>query len=63
MFDGYVVCEERAEELVKAWEKDQEEKEERQREKREKRVVDNWKRLVKGLVVRKRIQDQYSGRE
>jgi hypothetical protein len=32
---------------------------ERDEEKREKRVLDNWKRLLRGLAVRARIQAKY----
>jgi hypothetical protein len=32
---------------------------EREEEKREKRVLDNWKRLLRGLAVRARIQAKY----
>ena len=60
VYDGYVVCEEKSEELMDAWNRDQEEKEERSREKREKRVLDNWKKLVRGLMVKQRIQKKYN---
>jgi xeroderma pigmentosum group C-complementing protein len=36
-----------------------EEQEQREREKREKRVYDNWRRLIRGLLIRERIQAKY----
>jgi len=59
VYDGYVVAQERSEELMDAWNKDQEDKEERQREKREARVLGNWKKLVKGLIIKQRITARY----
>ena len=59
MYDGYVVCEENAEALMDAWSKEQEAKLVREEEKREKRVLHNWKRLVKGLMFREKIQMKY----
>ena len=34
-------------------------KEEKAEEKRENRIVDNWRRLVKGLFIREKIQAKY----
>ena len=59
MFDGYVVCEENAEALMDAWNQEQEIKQKREQEKREKRVLDNWKRLVKGLMFREKMRAKY----
>jgi len=59
VYDGYVVVEERVEELMDAWNKEQEEKEERDKEKREARILGNWKKLVKGLIIKQRIQARY----
>ena len=42
-----------------AWTKEQEAKVIREKEKREKRVLDNWKRLVKGLMFREKMQMKY----
>jgi len=59
VYDGYVVVEERAEELMDAWNKDQADKEQRQKEKKEARVLGNWRRMIKGLMTIKRIQAKY----
>ncbi|KAF0307456.1 DNA repair protein complementing XP-C cells [Amphibalanus amphitrite] len=55
VFEGYVVCEEFEDTLMDAWEADQREARRRQREKREKRILDNWRRLVRGLLIRQRL--------
>lgn len=36
-----------------------EEQERREREKREKRVYDNWRRLIRGLLIKERLQAKY----
>ena len=59
MYDGYVVCEENAEALMDAWNVEQENKIAREEEKREKRVLHNWKRLVKGVMFREKMQTKY----
>jgi len=59
VFDGYVVCEEFADLVIDAWHQDQKEREERAEEKREKKILDNWRRLVKGLFIREKIQAKY----
>lgn len=39
--------------------KDQEEQEQKQREKMENKVYGNWRRLIKGLLIRERIKCKY----
>ncbi|XP_044729023.1 DNA repair protein complementing XP-C cells homolog [Chrysoperla carnea] len=58
-FDGFVVCEEFKDVLLEAWEQDQIETEKRAREKIEKRVYGNWRRIIKGLFIRERLQKRY----
>lgn len=60
VYDGFVVCEEFAETLTEAWFEDQKEQERKEREKREKRIYDNWKKLIKGLLIRARLQRKYN---
>ncbi|XP_050085964.1 DNA repair protein complementing XP-C cells homolog [Anopheles aquasalis] len=60
VYDGFVVCEEFAEKAVEEWYKDMEEEERREQEKLEKRVYGNWKRLIKGLLVRRKLQNKYN---
>merc|ERR1712142_1325315 len=59
MYDGVIVCEENADALMDAWNEEQENKKAREDEKREKRVLDNWKRLIKGLMFREKMKNKY----
>jgi len=59
VYDGYVVCEENAEALMDAWNAEQEDKIAREESKREKRVLENWKKLVKGLMFREKMKNKY----
>ena len=59
VYDGYVVCEEFEETLLDAWNAEQDEKARRELEKREKRVRDNWRRLIRGLLIRARLEKKY----
>lgn len=60
VYDGFVVCEEFADQLVEEWYKEMEEEEKREREKVEKRVYGNWKKLIKGVLVRRKLQNKYN---
>jgi hypothetical protein len=60
VYDGFVICEEFMDQAVDAWNRDQEEQERKDREKYETRVYGNWKRLIKGLFIRKRLQTKYN---
>ncbi|XP_072536954.1 DNA repair protein complementing XP-C cells [Salminus brasiliensis] len=57
--DGYIVCEEHQEILKAAWENEQEIQKKKEEEKREKRAVSNWTLLVKGLLIKERLQRRY----
>ncbi|KAF2894976.1 hypothetical protein ILUMI_11209 [Ignelater luminosus] len=59
-FDGFVVCEEHSESLIAAWYMEQEEQEKREQEKLEKRVYGNWRKLIKGLLIRERLKARYN---
>jgi xeroderma pigmentosum group C-complementing protein len=54
------VCEEFAEKVVDAWNREQDEMEQREEQKREKRVMDNWKKLIRGLLIRERLKIKYN---
>ncbi|KAJ3648239.1 hypothetical protein Zmor_020057 [Zophobas morio] len=58
-YDGFIVCEEFADILVAAWDVEQEEIEKREQEKIDKRVYGNWKRLIRGLLIRERLKAKY----
>lgn len=60
VYDGFVVCEEYKDIVVDAWYQEQEQEEKREREKYEKRVYGNWKKLIKGLLIRRRLQNKYN---
>lgn len=60
VYDGFVVCEEFANQVVEEWYKEMEEDERREQEKYEKRVYGNWKRLIRGLFVRRKLQNKYN---
>lgn len=59
-FDGFVVCEEFAEQVVAQWWLDQEEAQRKEEEKVNARVYGNWKKLIKGLLIRRRLQRRYN---
>ncbi|XP_058448004.1 DNA repair protein complementing XP-C cells homolog [Malaya genurostris] len=60
VYDGFVVCEEFANQVVEEWYKDMEEEEQKEQERYEKRVYGNWKRLIKGVLVRRKLQNKYN---
>ncbi|XP_036434994.1 DNA repair protein complementing XP-C cells isoform X2 [Colossoma macropomum] len=57
--DGYIVCEEHQEILKAGWENEQEIQQKKEQEKREKRALSNWTLLVKGLLIKERLQRRY----
>lgn len=60
LYDGFVVCEEFADVVVDAWNKEQEEAERKEQDKYESRVYGNWKKLIKGLLIRERLKLKYN---
>lgn len=60
VYEGYVVCEEFAELVTDEWVKDTEAAEKKEAEKFQERIYANWKRLIKGLWIRKRLQLRYN---
>ena len=46
-----------------AWNAEVEEKQRKDAEKKEKRVLDNWKKLVKGMLMHQKIRKKYLGKE
>lgn len=57
--EGFVVCEEYEDTLREAWETEQVEAAKRATEKREKRVYGNWRKLIKGLLIREKLSQKY----
>ena len=54
-----IVPQENAEALMDAWNQEQEYQAKRAEEKREKRVLDNWKKLIRGMVIKQKLQLKY----
>lgn len=59
VFDGFVVCEEFQDTLMAAWEEEQANISSREEEKRLKRVYGNWKKLIKGILIKERLRTKY----
>ncbi|XP_037717681.1 DNA repair protein complementing XP-C cells homolog [Drosophila subpulchrella] len=60
MYDGFIVCEEFREVVEAAWEEDQQEQVRKEQEKYETRVYGNWKKLIKGVLIRERLKKKYN---
>lgn len=60
VYEGYVVCQEFAELVTDEWIKDTEAAEKREAEKFQERVYGNWKKLIKGMLIKKRLQLKYN---
>lgn len=58
--DGFVVCKEYKDTLIDAWNQEIEESRKREQKRYEDRVYGNWKRLVKGLLIRERLKIKYN---
>jgi xeroderma pigmentosum group C-complementing protein len=58
-YDGHVVCEEFKDLLLDAWREDYEEARKREEAKRVKRVRGNWKKLIRMVIVRRRLEKKY----
>ncbi|VDI64943.1 xeroderma pigmentosum group C-complementing protein [Mytilus galloprovincialis] len=59
LLDGFVVCEEYKDILIAAWDEDQEIQRQKEIEKREKRVIQNWRLLTKGLLIKEKLKRKY----
>jgi xeroderma pigmentosum group C-complementing protein len=61
--EGFVVCAEYEDTLREAWEAEQLETAKRAAEKREKRIYGNWRKLIKGLLIREKLAQKYEMQE
>lgn len=61
--EGYVVCAEYEDTLRDAWETEQVEAAKRAAEKAKKKVYANWRRLIKGLLIREKLSQKYDFKE
>ncbi|KAH9424461.1 DNA repair protein complementing XP-C cells homolog [Dermatophagoides pteronyssinus] len=59
VLDGYVVCKEYKDILIDAWQQDQKLQREREQEKCLKRIMENWKRLISGLIIKRKLKIKY----
>ncbi|KAF9465269.1 hypothetical protein BDZ94DRAFT_1160286 [Collybia nuda] len=59
IIEGVVIAEENETALLEAYWEAEQDAEEKARIKREERVIKQWTRLVQGLRIRQRLQDQY----
>ncbi|KAL1427533.1 hypothetical protein MTO96_017238 [Rhipicephalus appendiculatus] len=59
VFDGWVVCEEFKDTLMAAWEEEQANISNREEEKRLKRIYGNWKKLIKGVLIKEKLRMKY----
>jgi len=57
--EGFVVCAEYEDTLREAWEAEQLETAKRAEKKREKRIYGNWRKLIKGLLIREKLAQRY----
>ncbi|XP_014211733.1 DNA repair protein complementing XP-C cells [Copidosoma floridanum] len=62
-FQGFVVCQEYEDTIREAWEEEQVLAQMRAREKREKKIYGNWKKLIKGLLIREKLDTKYRFRD
>uniref|UniRef100_A0A8W7Q262 Rad4 beta-hairpin domain-containing protein n=1 Tax=Anopheles coluzzii TaxID=1518534 RepID=A0A8W7Q262_ANOCL len=60
VYDGFVVCEEFRDRLLDEWYAEQVELQEKEDERRRKRIYGNWRRLIMGLCIRKKLKDRYN---
>ncbi|KAI0087722.1 hypothetical protein BDY19DRAFT_892387 [Irpex rosettiformis] len=63
VISGVVVAAENEEMLREAYWAAEQEAEEKRRTKRQEQVIKRWQRLIQGLRIRQRLQDQYAGKE
>ncbi|XP_053659812.1 DNA repair protein complementing XP-C cells homolog [Anopheles marshallii] len=60
VYDGFVVCEEFRDRVLDEWYCEQVELQEKEDERRRKRIYANWRRLIMGLSIRKKLKDRYN---
>ncbi|XP_052895562.1 DNA repair protein complementing XP-C cells homolog [Anopheles moucheti] len=60
VYDGFVVCEEFRDRVLDEWYREQVELQEKEDERRRKRIYANWRRLIMGLSIRKKLKDRYN---
>lgn len=61
--EGFVVCAEYEDTLREAWETEQIEATKRAAEKAKKKVYANWRKLIRGLLIREKLLQKYEFKE
>jgi len=59
VIDGIVTAEENRTVLVAAWEQQQENNKKKQQEKREKKIYERWRLLIRGVLLKERVQKRF----
>ncbi|RWS10463.1 XPC-like protein isoform b [Dinothrombium tinctorium] len=59
VYDGFVVCEQFKEILIAAYDEEEENSRKREEEKKMKRIYANWRKLIKGALIRQRLKKKY----
>lgn len=59
-FDGFIVCEEFADTVIEAWHQEQEAQEKKEEEKYLAKVYGNWKKLIRGVLIREKLKLKYN---
>nr|AER00320.2 xeroderma pigmentosum group C [Hydra vulgaris] len=59
VFEGIVVAKEHEDLLLDAWRREEELLEKKEKEKREKVIYENWKTLIKGLLIQNKLKLKY----
>ncbi|GAU93568.1 hypothetical protein RvY_05493-2 [Ramazzottius varieornatus] len=59
VMDGWIVCQEYEETLLDAWNNQQFKVEEEEKEAKSKKAIDNWRRLIRNLRLRRDLERKY----
>ncbi|XP_064633316.1 DNA repair protein complementing XP-C cells homolog [Lineus longissimus] len=59
MLEGFIVCEEHKDIFLAAYDEEEVMRKEKERQKREKRSLENWKLLIRGLLIRQKLKQKY----
>ena len=63
VIDGIVTAEENRPVLVAAWEQHQHDNRKKQQEKREKKIYERWRLLIRGVMLKERVQKRFETTE
>ncbi|CAL4161170.1 unnamed protein product, partial [Meganyctiphanes norvegica] len=59
IYEGFIICEEYKDIVLDAWNQEQEILAQKEEEKRQRRIYDNWKRLIKRMLLKERVRERY----